>query len=272
MNASTTRQFYYHSDASPLGGRLTHPFETIISTAASSSLAQAGGLVSSSLDSYRLDPIVSVERAYSHISGAVDKATGNWTTLTTAVVENLNVLEVVTADRIVSRLAVEHPLVGYTPKVSFIGVQFINLRINGHTIHPKLNLDILNVDGGRFPDRPFTRNENFLQKATAQSRRIAEAKDAPEWLKARYGWVQSAEEREKRGYVLCSLVEELQGVGDASSIGHVISVPDLGNIFLGELTLDHNSYKLTMMRIEMGCIATGDLSFGTADSNGVGVP
>jgi hypothetical protein len=272
MNASTKRQFYYHSDASPLGGSITHPFESIISTAASSSLAQAGGLTTSSLESYALDPVVSVDKAYSHITGAVDKETGNWKTLTTSVVENLNVLEVVTADRIVSRLAVEHPAVGYVPKVSFVGVQFVNLRVNGHTIHPKLNLDLLNVGHGNFPEGPLLKNENFLEKLAEQSRRITGAKDAPEWLKERYGWVQSAEEREKRGYVIGSLVEDLQGIKDATSIGHIINVPDLGNIFLSELTLDQNSYHLTMMRIEMGCIATGNLSFGTAVSNGLPIP
>jgi len=179
---------------------------------------------------------------------------------------------VVTADRIVSRLAVEHPLVGYTPKVSFVGVQFDNLRVNGHSIDPTLNLNLLELYQGRFPDQPYTRNENFIQKVTSQSRRITEAKDAPEWLKARYGWLQSTEEREKRGYVLCSLVEGLQGVKDASSVGHVISVPDFGNIFLSELILDQGSFRLTMMRIEMGCIAEGNLSFATADSNGYPVP
>ncbi|MCU1322793.1 MAG: hypothetical protein JWM43_2442 [Acidobacteriaceae bacterium] len=273
MDASTKRQFYYHSDASPLGGHITHPFEEVISTAASSSLAQAGGHVSSRLDSYQLDPIVSVTSAYSHISGVVNKSTGNWTTLTTSVVENLNLLEVVTADRIVSRLAVEHPLVGYTPKVSFVGVQFDNLRVAGHPVHPTLNLNLLATDGRKgFPDRPYLEHEKFLQTVVGQSRRITEAQDAPEWLKARYGWVQSAEERKKRGYVLCSLVEDVQGVKDADAFGHVITVPDFGNIFLSELVLDQGSFRLTMMRTELGCPAEGNLSFATADSNGVTVP
>ena len=272
MDASTQRQFYYHADASPVGGYITHPFEHIITTDASSSLAQAGGITTASHESYRLDPIVSTKKAYSHITGAKSESTGNWTTLTTSVVEHLNVLEVVTADRIVSRLSVEHPAVGYTPRVSFVGVQFDNLRVNGHRVHPKLNLNLLDFDHKRFPDQSHAKNENFIQKITMHSRRITETKDAPEWLKARYGWVQSAEEREKRGYVLCSLVEEVQGVEDANSVGHVITVPDFGNILLGELVLDQNAFRLTMMRMELGCPAHGNLSFATADSNGFTVP
>ena len=164
MNASLQRQFYYHSDASPLGGHITYPFEKIISTAASSSLAQAGGHVSSRVESFRLDHIVSVAAAYSHISGVKHESNGNWTTLTTAVVEKLNVLEVVTADRIVARLAVEHPAVGYKPRVSFVGVQFDNLRIAGHNVVPKLNLNLLRTDHDEFPDRPYTKNENIIEE------------------------------------------------------------------------------------------------------------
>lgn len=272
MDASTQRQFYYHADASPVGGYITHPFEHIITTDASSSLAQAGGVTTASHEAYRLDPIVSTKNAYSHITGAKNEKTGNWTTLTTSVVEHLNVLEVVTADRIVARLGVEHPAAGYTPRVSFVGVQFDNLRVNGHRVYPKLNLNLLDFDHGRFPDQPHTKNEKFIQKITVHNRRITEAKDVPEWLKARYGWVQSAEEREKRGYILCSLVEEVQGVEDASSVGHVITVPDFGNIFLGELVLDHGAFRLTMMRMELGCPAKGIMSFATADSNGYTIP
>jgi hypothetical protein len=272
MNASTERQHYFHADASPVGGHITHPFETIITTEASSSLAQAGGLVTGVHESYRLDPIVSAQKAYSHISGAKNHQTGNWTTLTTSVVEFLNVLEVVTADRIVARLAVEHPKVGYTPKVSFVGSQFINLRVNGHVVHPKIDHSPFDAEHGTFPKQPHVKDEKFLKKVTERGRKITEAKDAPEWLKARHGWVGTPAEREKRGHVLCSLVENIEGVKDAKSYGHVIIVPEFGTLFLGEVSLDHRSFQLTMIRMELGCPAIGNLSFASAHSNGTSMP
>jgi hypothetical protein len=272
MNASTERQFHFHADASPVGGHITHPFEQIITTEASSSLAQAGGLVTGVHESYRLDPIVSAQKAYSHISGAKNHQTGNWTTLTTSVVEFLNVLEVVTADRIVARLAVEHPKVGYTPRVSFVGSQFINLRVNGHVVHPKIDHSAFNAEHGTFPKHPHIKDEKFLKKVTEHSRKITEAKDAPEWLKARHSWVGIPEEREKRGHVLCSLVEDIEGVKDAKSHGHVIIVPEFGQLFLGEVSLDHGSFRLTMMRMELGCPARGNLSMASTGSNGALIP
>jgi hypothetical protein len=272
MHASTERQFHFHADASPVGGHITHPFEQIITTEASSSLAQAGGLVTGVHESYRLDPVVSATKAYSHISGAKNQSTGNWTTLTTSVVENLNVLEVVTADRIVGRLAVEHPKVGYTPRVSFVGSQFYNLRVNGHPVHPKLNHGLFESEPDTFPKQPHTKDEKFLKKVTAHGRKITGAKDAPEWLKARHDWVETPKERETRGHVLCSLVEDIEGVTDAKCHGHVIIVPEFGNLFLGEISLDQGSFRLTMLRMELGCPAIGNLSMATASSNGRPIP
>jgi hypothetical protein len=184
------------------------------------------------------------------------------------VVEFLNVLEVVTADRIVARLAVEHPKVGYTPRVSFVGSQFYNLRVNGHLVHPKLNHRLFETEHDTFPKQPHIKDEKFLKKVTEHSRKITEAKDAPEWLKARHSWVGIPKERETRGHVLCSLVEDIEGVKDATSHGHVIIVPEFGTLFLGEVSLDHGSFRLTMMRMELGCPAIGNLSMASTGSNG----
>jgi hypothetical protein len=273
MEASKHRVFYYHADASALGGQLTHPIERIVPTQASSSLAQSGGHASSRIGPFRLDDIVSCEAAYSEIFGSVNKANGAWTTLVTSVVERLNILEVVTADRAVARLAVEHPREGYYPKVSFVGSQFENLRIAGARINPVLNLDLLRSEtGNNFPDRPFIDDKNFIDKAINQSRRMLEAEKAPDWLRARYSWVNSEEERDKKGYVLCSLVEQVEGAKPGNSYGHVIHVPGFGNVFLGELIVAQGLFRLTMIRTEMGCLAEGNLSVSTADSNGYPIP
>src|ERR1700704_4127193 len=155
MNASTNRTFHYHADASPLGGHITHPFENVIHTQASTSLAQAGGHAESRVESYRLDNTVTLTSgpAYSHATGVKNKTTGAWTTLVSSVVENLNVLEVVTADRIVSKLHVEDPHGGHHPKISIVVSKFVNLRVAGVSIDPVLDIDLLTSQAkGEFPD------------------------------------------------------------------------------------------------------------------------
>lgn len=275
MNASTKRTFHYHADASPLGGHITHPFENVVHTQASTSLAQAGGHAESRVESYRLDNSVTITSgpAYSHTTGIMNKTTGTWTTLVTAVVENLNVLEIVTADRIVSKLHVEYPHEGGHPKISIIGSKFVNLRVNGVSIDPVLDIDLLESHAkDEFPDVPLTEEKGFIGKVTSQCKRITEAKGAPEWLAARHGWVKSPEGRKKKGYVLCSVVNELQGAKPGTAFGHVLHVPGFGNIFFGEFVVAPHSYRLTMMRIEMGCIAEGTVSAASASTNGVGMP
>src|SRR5882757_5291801 len=258
MDASKRRVFYYHGDASPLGGHITHPVEKLVHSQASVSLSQAGGQAAGRIERFKLDDIISCEAAYSEVFGTVHKANGNWTTLVTSVVEGFNILEVVTADRIVSHMAVEHPREGYHPKVSFVGSQFENLRIGGKPITPNIDLDLLAVAASEtqnalpvkdgdilgstadldhigFPDCAWPDHEGFIRKAVDRNSRITSSKDAPEWLKRRYEWVGSAEARKQKGHVLSSLVHEVQGTKPGSTFGHVIHVPDFGNIFLGEL-------------------------------------
>jgi hypothetical protein len=275
MKASTTRMFHYHADASPLGGHITHPIENIIHTQASTSLAQAGGHAESRIESYKLDNSVTVTSgpAYSHTTGVVNKKTGTWTTLVTSVVENLNVLEVVTADRIVSKLHVEYPVEGDHPKISIIGSKFVNLRVNGESINPVLDIDLLKSESTtEFPDKHLMDEKVFNNKVSSHYKNIAETKGTPAWLAGRHASMKSPEGRKKKGYVLCSLVAELQGAKSGTSFGHVLHVPGFGNIFFGELIISPNSYRLTMMRIEMGCLAEGNISAASAFSNGFLIP
>ncbi len=275
MNASTNRTFHYHADASPLGGHITHPLETVLQTQASTSLAQAGGHAESRIDSYRLDNSVTVTSgpAYSHATGVKNKTTNAWTTLVTCVVENLNVLEVVTADRIVSKLHVEYPQQGDHPRISIIGSKFVNLRVNGESINPILDIDLLKSESkGEFPDKHVMEEKVFNNKVSSHYKKITETKGAPEWLAGRHASMKSPESRKKKGFVLCSLVEELRGAKPGTAFGHVLHVPGFGNIFFGELIVAPNSYRLTMMRIEMGCLAEGNVSVASSFTNGATIP
>ena len=54
----------------------------------------------------------------------------------------------------------------------------------------------------------------------------------------------------------------------AESFGHVIHIPDFGTIYLAELRVNHNSFNLTMIRLDLGCIADGNLGMSAANVNG----
>ena len=272
MNASTKRVFYYHADAAPIGGHFTKPEAKILHSHGSSSLAQGGGHIAARASNFKLDKLVSFDEAYSEIHGEASKS-GTWVTRVTSVVEGFNILDMVKADRLIAVLEVEHPKVGHHAKASVIESKFENLSINGVSINPVFGKNAIpRYKKGAFPDRSIVEDDDYVARAIRQSEKFSEAKDAPGWLKNRYRWVQSKRKRREKGYVQCSLVDKLQGAKSGSFFGHVVLVPDFGNIFLGELAVDHHAFRLTMIRVEMGCDTEGTVSGGTSDSNGSGSP
>jgi hypothetical protein len=108
--------------------------------------------------------------------------------------------------------------------------------------------------------------------AAAQSRKATGHKYAPDWVKRRYGWLESVNDINDRGHLLCTLVREIKGGDPDYTFGQVIHVPGFGNIFLAEVTCDAKSYHLTMLRAEMGCAASGTVSMATGGMNGKGQP
>lgn len=269
MEASTRRVFYYHANATPIGGHFAKPNEVIVHSHGSSSLAQAGGHAAARVSGFHPpNKLVSFDEAYSEIHGVPTKA-GSWTTEVTSVVEGLNVLDIVKADRVIAKLFVEHPGNGGHAKASVAGSKFENLTIDGVKINPVLAKNAVPpYKKGKFPDWPITEDEDFIARAITQSQKAIAAKGAPAWIKPRYGWVQSKGARRRKGYVQCSLVDKVQGAKPGSCFGHVIHVPDFGNIFLSELLTSHHVFRLTMIRLEMGCANQGTTSIGSGDSNG----
>src|SRR5260370_2011110 len=213
MDASKNRVFYYHADASPIGGQFSKPKETIVHSHGSSSVARAGEHVSSSAKIFEHPyTLVYVTQAYSEIHGMVAE-TGSWMTVVTSVVEGLNVLDMVKADRVIASLTVEHPSKGGHPKASVIGSGFTNLVINDVKINPVLGKNVVPAHKkGMFPDRAIIEDENYLARAIRQSQKVTNPKGAPDWILARYGWVQSKTARRRKGYVQCSLLDRLEEV------------------------------------------------------------
>ena len=273
MNEEIKRTHLYHAEARALDADLQLPLTQETGSQAFVKLSEQGGYLALHSERYRLGGVLSYSSAYTQVAGTHDVKPGHgWTTLATSVVEHLNVLDIVTADRVVAQVATEHPLVGYVPSVTFLGTRFENLRIAGEKVNPVMNLGLLATPAGHFPDTPFTEDRNFISKAIEQNKRMLGTQGAPDWLAARYGWINSEEARRKKGYVLCSLVEQVEGVKHASNYGHVVNVPGFGNVFLGELSVSQGVFRLTMIRMEMGCAGDGNLSVGTSNSNGVGMP
>lgn len=277
---SVKRVHYYHADASALGGSLQRPVEQVVPMQAPSSLAPVGGYGSAQVGEFRLEGILSFASASTQVAGSVSKENGAWTTLVTATIEGLNVGEVLAADRMVAQISTEHPLVGYQPKVSFVGTKFENLRIAGCPVTPVLNLDLCsqrNVNEDGYPVVSCLDDPNFVSSVAAQYAQMTDPESLPDWVtnrqipawvQQRYQWNGSQVNVGPKGFVVCSLVDEITGEFPGTPFGHAFVVPDFGKVFLAELVVDQNSYQLTMARLELGSPVQGHLSLCTGKGNG----
>jgi hypothetical protein len=231
---------------------------------------------------FRVEGIASYQSGYTQVAGARSlKHERRFSTLVTSVVEGLNILDVLTADRVVAQISTAHPIDGAVPEVSFLGTRFENLRIAGHKVEIDSNLDIL---GPRpVKDKSYFDNQTVLDRMAQQYEKLSKDENLPDWARERYPhdcekW-RVKEQETRTDIAKCSLVNRVNS--GQKSYGHVIDVPHFGKFFLGELTVkrtvpkkpeDFDTYRfhLTMVRMELGCATSATGGSSTADSNGQG--
>jgi hypothetical protein len=88
-------------------------------------------------EAFTLDEIVRISSAYTRVSGR-QHADGSASILITAAVEGVNILEVVTARRVVGQVSILVPEKGPL-QISLIGSRFEGLQLAGRECRPKPN-------------------------------------------------------------------------------------------------------------------------------------
>jgi len=279
------RHFHYHASAHAMSGELTRPVQRVIEVQAGISLPSTGGVGSSHVENFRVDEVVSFKRAYSHVAGSVKEENNKkiHTTHATATVEGLNILDVVTADRVVARLSssFEEPPPEkpgpFEGKVLQVGSKFVNLSIAGYEVDVELDHELLSLELGTFA----AVRDSFKARGSTL-RQIAD-----ETLKARGVNRALRDLLAPEGVLLCSIVKEVHfkepgfcephedknkkkfippGV---QPIGrHAYHVVDFGDVFLAEVLCQHGRKTLTMLRIELGSPNGGGFIAAEASSDG----
>jgi hypothetical protein len=277
------RTHTFHAEAKALHGEITSPIHQVIHPQATASLLHTGGYQSQSAHAFSVEKVLSYASAHTQVGGNLEEKPGHgWSTIATAVVENLNIMEVVTADRVVAQVSTEHPLKGHIPSITFLGTRFENLRIAGHPVKLDLDLNIV----GRPPegDLPYTSDRAFLTRVENQYKRLHDCDDLPSEVRQRYNQVPTGNKYPET--VQCSLVNQANGAYPAQTYGHAIVVPNFGTIFLATLRLLEEEVKdednpkgriqttfdLTMIEVEMGCIGAGRAAVATTRNNGSTAP
>jgi hypothetical protein len=269
----------YYAEANVLSADLKQPLKEKIPPRVQVKLPSNGRYQFKKASSFHFEGIISYQSAYSQVAGHPSSKSDGFATLATAVVEGLNVLDVVTADRVVAQISTVHPVfgTGQVPSVTFLGTRFENLRISGHKVEVERTLDILGPKPAG--DKSYFDDPGVQSRISLQYDKIATAEGHPElaaaaYPKGRAGVMGSGE-------LQCSLVRGVTGA-PGTSFGHVIDVPHFGKIFLAELRVERKpgnpvkriydtyEFHLTMIRLDMGCLAQGTAAVAALDTNGGG--
>ena len=234
-------------------------------------LPKAGGYRYERAEPFRLDGIVSYRGGYSQVAGHRGCNRPAATTVATSVIEDLNLLDVLTADRVVAQITTEHPNGGRVPSVSFLGTRFENLRIAGQQVEIEPHLDILEPKPD--DDESYFNDGGVFSRIAHQYANIKRMIGLPKWASDQFNWDPAGAQRQNQ--MNCSLVSEVAGVS-----GQVVWPRDRRATLRQDLprrtyrearaserrtrleTAETEEYKyrfqLTMVRAELDCPACRD--------------
>jgi hypothetical protein len=245
--------YHYNAHGHGLSARFDRPVQHLIDVQAASSLPTIGGHGNARVNDFRFQEFVSFKTAYSHVSGSRKHEDGTYTTLATSTVEGLNILDVVTADRVVARLATQHPDDHLEPHIVVLGSKFENLRIAGCPVEVEFDNELfLRLDTFEAIRKELASSGNFRKMAedpfkTGKKRKLPDA----------------------QGVLLCSLVKDMTTTcPGVKREGHSFVVPEFGKVFVAEILAKQGCRTLTMLRLEMGSPVSGDGTVSEATVNG----
>jgi hypothetical protein len=277
--------FLYHANGFALGGRITQPVKEEINSHAATTLSIVGGLASAKAKSYSLKDIISYSSAHTDISG-IQNNDSLHTTVVNTVIEDLNIRDVITADAVIGGLSSTHED-GQPAKIIPLGCTFKNLKIEGKPVE----VDLLD---GLFAQHSTHSSlvDHFLGKCKSDAPCAGfhppselryewghPVADMPATLKDRLlappipGWQQSG------AHLYCNLVRSVREVSPSATVNassvpysHAIRIPDVGRLYLGELTSFEDTKRLTMIRLELGSPVVGSLAVSALETNGKWFP
>jgi hypothetical protein len=282
MPSTPERRHNYHAEANILEGNLKLPLvQTVYPVGHTQHVGEAPGYKAIQSRDHRVEGVVSIASSYSQVAGNPStKPGGGWSTLSTAVIEGLNILEVITADRVVGQIMTEHPAEGYVPKISFLGTRFENLRIAGRPLELDLNLEVLGAKPKN--DKGYTKDSGVVGRVSSQYKRILGHKQVTDEVAAHFK--QLSAKLGKTDDLEGSLINQVGGTFPGLSFGHVLHIPMIGTITLAKLSVVHQdphaktgspkktTVKLTVLECKFGCAIDGVMSFSEPGTNGGSIP
>jgi hypothetical protein len=307
------RYHVYHAEAQILSGELEHPIKEPLEKYGHVALehTRRESLSTRSVGQTNIEGLISFKSGHTRVVGTQVKQKtdilGNdhagWVTLSTATIEGYNVVDTVTADRVVAQVSTEHPMTqGHVPKVSFLGTRFENLQIGGYKVQVELDLGLCGTKPES--DRSYLEDGDFLDRIERQFESVRDTKGLPDVLKKKYkaeiDYIDDLRRRAKKGAkgngngypkLQCSLVKSIGEIPipGVKTFGNVIFIPNFGTVALATLEVgirggesefqrgpgnaplpasNSNYFTLNMFDMNLGCPVGGKAKGPGVSGNG----
>jgi hypothetical protein len=254
MDRQASKRFLFRASGTGFAGQFTSPFADIIPVQAPGALPDIGGVAHTRVDQFDYKGLISFGAAHTRVTGVRNEDEKAFNVLATSSVEKLNILDQVTADRIVARIAIRYED-GQPARFFSVGSYFENLRIGGCAID-------VEMDGALVCNNGFG---NLVAAAKSEDMRQRLLYLLPD------GNFPAGQQ-----LMMLTLAKNIRFDGRSPNGDKPyctsVYVPNFGRIYLAELTVTPVSASITMLRAELGCSYTGSHSVAMADGQGQHYP
>jgi hypothetical protein len=268
---------YYNASAMALGGKITRPFEAILETQAPSVLPIDGGFGSSRVENFRFKELISFKTAYSVVTGSQSETDGSFATMASVTIEDLNILDMVTAKKIVSRISTHHPIpkivegkdldASPPPQIVATG-KFEDLRVNGYEFDVELDAN-LSCDCASYEDYKkkcgVAEQKGMIVRSLVKNIFRKSPGTAAESLRSYSAATEVA------GQSPCHELKPALPSADNKFIC-TLELPQFGKIHLAQFLCSSYARRLVMLRVELGCPAAGTVTVACGQGNGTTYP
>src|SRR6266568_2393377 len=260
-------RFFYHGSAFALGGQITRPFSDVLEVQAATTLPSVGGYGSVRAEKFRYRELISFESAYSQVTGSTRD--GVHEAVIQVAVEGLNIMDIVTADRVVARLTSSHGSVaqsGDAASLLPVGSYFVNLRIAGVPVEPRHQNILLRRGKLSELEHEYRTVDSPFVDRDGQPFRFPERRGAAETALAEGGRLRRVDDC----HLVTSIFQGLE-VEDAPfeiRPGCGLRIDGFGEIILGQYVITRESRRLSMIVVHLGCPYGGTVTAGEGGGNG----
>jgi hypothetical protein len=251
--------FLYHTEAVGASGHISLPVADTMPLQASIASAIGASFGTVRVENFRHLDYLSIGSIESHVVSSYSERDQAHGTLASVVMEDLNLLNVVTCERFVTRLTTKHPDNGNSPG-SFIlhGTRFHELCIAGHKIELELAVGLLS-------ELSTWKKLNTVYESDPAIRK--ELQD----LSLYQG--KGNKLPVHNGVFACSLAHiPAKLPRGLTRKGHGIYVPHFGTIYPPHYYITATSRRLRMLHVDLGCTVEGGNGYGDVGGNGAGLP